>query len=274
MDTVHAYERRENKQAPKKQPLSLFDICTTLLWNPKTITRECHSLINNCNFCFLAANHLANEQSAVEFALGYDGVDHYFANNWINKPCSYFYLTCSKDLVKKFVILHILYAKQKITSDFTRKMSNTNFTYTTSFRGTILISKEISHLVTCYEIFILYLTQHLRWFSKAECFLPFNEVQKLKIACQVLANVLPSIRHNQFLLQRASEGNYPSKEIYIPRSELSDIHINTISFSMLRQLHKIYTCFTSSWCYAALWCCVALIALSFMFFIMYVFCKA
>ena len=102
MDTVLAYERRANKSARQKAPLSLFDICASLLWSPKTTTKECHSLIYNCRFCFFAASHLAREHAAIEEALEHSEDRNCFVENYYSdEPGLYFYLSCQKEVVKK-----------------------------------------------------------------------------------------------------------------------------------------------------------------------------
>ena len=74
----------------------------------------------------------------------------------------------NKNLVKKFILLHILYGKKKIDNVFTKQVLATNFAFKITFKGTNAISVGLPQLGTCYEIFILYLAKHLNWFLFSE----------------------------------------------------------------------------------------------------------
>ena len=202
METLRANERRQNIQTVAKSPPSLFEICASMLWKPRTTVVACHSLIYNCKFCLLAASHLARGCAAIGSLEEFNNINAY-AESYSDEPGLDFYLNCRKEIVKKFVVLHILYQKNQISNNFTSRLMKSNFMYKITLRGTNSISLGTSRLITCYEIFVLYLSQHLRWFSRLEKNVPLNEVPRLKITCQTLATPSRGAYRSGFSLHAA-----------------------------------------------------------------------
>ena len=179
MNRVKANEDRLNIPTPKKnQPLSLLEITAAKLWLPKTPpsppdlalahlqTYSDRSIPFNCMFCFFAASHIARERAELEQARGFTNENEYATNNFC-EPGLHFSIKCNKNIIKKFMVLHILYSKRRIYSNFTQRIAVTSFAYKMIFRGTNLLALGIPHLSTCYEIFILYLSHHINWLSSS-----------------------------------------------------------------------------------------------------------
>ena len=160
MDMVKACEKHLNVTRKEIQPTSLFGLAAAALWKPRKTLYSCNFLIHNCILCFLAACHLAREQTAFN-----DDDGRVFLNMAADIE---FTLVCNKDLIKKFMVLHILYGESNLSNTYTNHILATNFAFKISFRGTNAIGIEYIQLMRCNELFVQYLAKHLNWFQTAE----------------------------------------------------------------------------------------------------------
>ena len=249
MEKVKAIERHQKVQANPPVPSSLFEICASYLWKPRSKMITCHSSTFNCIFCFLSASHLSRMHAALD-SLHFCTRNTRYVQNYWEEPGFWFYLSCNSVIAKQFILLHILYEQNKISNDFTKRVLSSQFMFQISLRGTNSISLGSDHLVTCYEIFILYLSQHLKWFSRSDENISANMVPKLKITCQILGTPSHKALSKGYTLHSANSNSHTGESpFHIPQmDEYRGYHLQNS-----RQEHK-------SAC--TLWQCAAFVALS------------
>ena len=169
------------------QPLSLLELCAVQLWTPRIQTRtRDRSFDRNCEFCFLAASHIARSDGALRdvvkiFKLR--PLEEILVHNFGREHGVDFVLKCNKAILKKFIVLHILYAKGQIKTQFSHNFLNKHpWRHQVCYRGTTSLCLSIAHLRTCFDIFILYLCQHLHWISTPQ---NSQDLSHVKIDCSI-----------------------------------------------------------------------------------------
>lgn len=181
MDLIRTLPNREPNSP--RQPQSLLQLCAAQLWSPRIETSTvCRQLpYNHCQFCYLATCHLVREYGALKEDI--ETPRFHLASAYEYERTN-FLLKCTKPLLRKFLTLHILYAKGLIQNRASHLFyKNHCWRHTVWYRGALHLSYGVAHLRTCYDIFILYLGEHLNWLSTAD---DPGDISHVKIVCRIL----------------------------------------------------------------------------------------